>query len=109
MMAWPHYAPSKTTIQYHGIPVGEVDIRRGERVRADDGAIGRVQGLVVDAADQHATHVLLEHVHLRGAQDLAIPIGAVTRTDVEAIHVSLSRQAIAALPHITVEPPAQRA
>jgi hypothetical protein len=53
MMAWPHYAPSKTTIQYRGRPVGEVDIGRGERVRADDGAIGRVQGLVVLPRDEH--------------------------------------------------------
>jgi hypothetical protein len=32
------------------VPLGEVDVRRGEPVRATDGDIGRVQGLVMDPA-----------------------------------------------------------
>jgi hypothetical protein len=41
-------------------PVGEIDVRRGEHVHATDGAIGRVQGLVVDPGDHSVTHVLLD-------------------------------------------------
>ncbi|MGH9101740.1 MAG: hypothetical protein ACRDYD_01970, partial [Acidimicrobiales bacterium] len=35
------------------VPLGEVALRRGDEVQATDGPIGRVEGLVVDAADRH--------------------------------------------------------
>jgi sporulation protein YlmC with PRC-barrel domain len=66
------------TVSYERIPAGEVQVRRGEPVQATDGLIGRVQGLVVDPADHHVTHVLLEEGHLWGHKQVAIPIGSVT-------------------------------
>jgi hypothetical protein len=42
------------------VPLGEVVVRRGEHVFATDGAIGRVQGLVIHPGDHGVTHVLLE-------------------------------------------------
>ena len=41
------------------VPLGEVEVRRGERVFATDGAIGRVRGLVIHPDDHGVTHVLL--------------------------------------------------
>jgi hypothetical protein len=37
-----------------------VKIRRGQRVHASDGEIGKVRGLVVDPDDDSVTHVLLD-------------------------------------------------
>ena len=50
------------------VPPGEVDVRRGDEVEASDGAIGSVQGLVVDPRDHHVTHVLLQEGHLWGTK-----------------------------------------
>jgi sporulation protein YlmC with PRC-barrel domain len=111
MMVWPYWAPAQTTqttVRHESVPLGEVEIRRGEHVHAPDGAIGRVQGLVVDPADQHVTHVLLQEGHLWGAKDVAIPIGAVTGIDGAGVHVSTSKHAIARLPEIELEPPVAR-
>ena len=108
MLAWPYYRPAPTVVVHDRLPLGEVEIRRSEHVHAPDGAIGRVQGLVVDPADQHVTHVLLQEGHLWGAKDVAIPIGAITGIDGAGVHVSTSKHAIADLPEIELEPPVAR-
>jgi sporulation protein YlmC with PRC-barrel domain len=63
------------------IPSGEVAIRRDERVHARDGDIGRVQGVVIDSADRHVTHILLTERQLWSRRQLAVPIGAVRTVD----------------------------
>jgi sporulation protein YlmC with PRC-barrel domain len=108
MMAWPHYAPARTMVSHERVPLGEVEIRRGEHVHAADGGIGKVQGLVVDPADQHVTHVLLQEGHLWGAKDVGIPISAVASIDGDGVHVSMSKHAIGELPAIELTRSADR-
>ena len=81
------------------IPVGEVEVRRGEHVYATDGPIGRVQGLVVDPSDHHVTHVLLDEGHLWGKKRVAIPIGAVTGVD-DGVALNLTRDEVGDLPPV---------
>jgi sporulation protein YlmC with PRC-barrel domain len=81
------------------VPVGEVDIRRGDSVHATDGEIGHVAGLITDPADHHVTHVLLDEGHLWGAKRVAIPIGVVTKVDV-GVRVTLSKNEIKDLPPV---------
>jgi hypothetical protein len=86
------------------IPVGEVEVRRGQHVEATDGPIGRIRGLVVDPRDRHVTHVLLDEGHLWGEKRVAIPIGAVT--DVRAgIELSLSKDQVRDLPPVELDQP----
>jgi hypothetical protein len=40
------------------LALGEVAVRRGERVHATDGTVGQVQGLVIDTGSRHVTYVL---------------------------------------------------
>jgi sporulation protein YlmC with PRC-barrel domain len=61
------------------VPFGEVDVHRGDRVRASDGEIGHVEGLIIDRSDRRVTHVLLQEGHVWGRKRIAIPIDAVTR------------------------------
>jgi sporulation protein YlmC with PRC-barrel domain len=83
------------------VPAGEVEVRRGEHVHATDGAIGRVQGVVVDPSDHSVTHVLLDEGHLWGKKRVAIPISAVTRVD-DGVHLTLSKQEVEDLPAVEV-------
>ena len=87
MLAWPYYNLGPATISagsasqataYDAVPLGEMAVRRGEHVRATDGLIGRVQGLVIDPDRHQVTHVLLQEGHLWGAKEVAIPISAVS-------------------------------
>jgi hypothetical protein len=87
---------------YHDrVPVGEVELRRGQRVHATDAEIGRVRGLLIDRADHHVTHVLLDEGHLWGHKTVAIPIGAVI--DVTAgVRLALTKDQVRDLPAVEV-------
>jgi sporulation protein YlmC with PRC-barrel domain len=91
-------------ITYDAVPLGEVDVRRGEQVHATDGDIGRVQGLVIDPRDHHVTHVLLQEGHLWGRKDVAIPISAVTRVD-SGIQLNITKQEVQDLPAVDIDHP----
>jgi sporulation protein YlmC with PRC-barrel domain len=83
------------------LPKGEVGVRRGEAVHASDGAIGKVEGFVVESSHGHVTHVLLQEGHLWGRKQVAIPIGAVEKID-QGITVNLTKHEIEALPAVGV-------
>ncbi len=85
-----------------GVPVGEVEVRRGEHVHATDGPVGHVRGLVVDPTDRHVTHFLLEEGHLWGAKQVAIPISAVTRVD-DGVRINLAKDQVRDLAPVDLE------
>jgi hypothetical protein len=117
VLTWPYYGLGIGTgmvpdadvfpraVTRDRLPFGEVAVRRGERVHACDGDIGRVQGLVVDGAGHLVTHVLLQEGHLWGRKHVAIPIGAVVDVQ-DGIRLSLTKQEVADLPPVELETPA---
>jgi sporulation protein YlmC with PRC-barrel domain len=86
------------------VPVGEVEVRRGDHVHATDGSIGRVQGLVVDPSDHHVTHVLLDEGHLWGKKQVAIPIGAVKSVE-DDVRLNLTKDQVRELLPIDLDHP----
>ena len=82
------------------VPVGEVEVRRGEHVHATDGDIGRVQGLVIDPKDHRVTHVLLEEGHLWGKKEIAIPIGVVKDLAADGVRLNLRKDDVRDLPPV---------
>lgn len=89
-------------ISYDRIPKGEVEIRRTSTVCSADGHdLGRVDGFLVDAGEQ-ITHLVLEHGHLWGRRDVTITIGAVTKVQTDAVTLSLTKDAVEALPAVPV-------
>jgi PRC-barrel domain len=114
VIAWPHYGLGgrvgrigtsgvPQVFTYERLPAGEVDVRRGDPVHAKDGSIGRVQGLVVDPADRHVTHLLLEEGHLWGKKRVAIPIGAVEEVAADGARLSLTKDEVRDLPAIDLD------
>ena len=111
---WPYYgieggadpvvANASGIVTRDTLPPGEVGVRRGEPVHASDGEIGKVEGLVVEPAHGHVTHVLLQEGHLWGRKQVAIPIGAVVRLG-EAIAVNLTKREIEDLPAVDLTEP----
>jgi sporulation protein YlmC with PRC-barrel domain len=93
------------TVTFDTVPLGEVEVRRGEPVHATDGAIGHVEGLVIDPRNHHVTHVLLQEGHLWGRKEVAIPISAVTRVG-DGIQLRISKHDVADLPPVDIDRPA---
>jgi len=116
-LSWPYYGlgpglggfgaeMAPMGVVYDTTPLGEVEVRRGEHVHATDGAIGRVQGLVVDRKSRHVTHVLLQEGHLWGKKEVAIPIGAVAKVDLDdGIRLNITKQQVQDLPAVDIEHP----
>jgi sporulation protein YlmC with PRC-barrel domain len=85
------------TISYHRIPKDQVEIRRESAVTSSDGDhLGHVDGFVVDDQEQIA-HLVLEHGHLWGKREIAVPIGAVARIENDEVILSLSTDQVGAL------------
>lgn len=84
------------------VPAGEVEVRRGEHVHATDGDIGRVRGLIVNPADRHVTHVLLDEGHLWGRKQVAIPIGAVQSVE-HGVRLDLTKDQVRDLPAVEID------
>ena len=117
VVSWPYYGLAPTpgidpevanaspVVTYDTIPLGEVEVRRGDAVHATDGDIGRVQRLVIDPRSHHVTHVLLQEGHLWGRKEVSIPISSVTRVD-DGIRLSITKQDVADLPPVDIDHPA---
>jgi sporulation protein YlmC with PRC-barrel domain len=84
------------------VPVGEVQVRRGEHVFATDGAIGRVQGLIIHPGDHCVTHVLLDEGHLWDQKRVGIPINAVRDVD-DGVRLHLSKDEVRNLPAVELD------
>ena len=88
--------PARITVQ-EVVPVGEAQVRPGDRVYALDGEIGQVHGFLVNADDHQVTHVLLREGHLWGHKEVAIPVTAVTGVD-PGIRLNLTKEQVGELP-----------
>jgi sporulation protein YlmC with PRC-barrel domain len=111
ILSWPYYRLGDTvmdpdqegkvsqTVTVDTMPLGEVAIRRGSPVHATDGAIGHVQGLVIDAGSTHVTHVLHAEGHLWGRKQVAIPISTVSEVGDE-ITLRIGKQEVRDLPPV---------
>ena len=60
-----------------------------------------MEGFVINSAQGHVTHVLLQEGHLWGRKQVAIPINAVEKID-QGITVKLTKHEIEALPAVGV-------
>jgi sporulation protein YlmC with PRC-barrel domain len=94
-----HYVPDDMSDR---VPLGEVEVRRGDQVHAADGWIGSVQGLVIDPADHHVTHVLLAEGHVWGRKQVAIPITKASRVG-DSIRVELTKEQVEHLPPVSLD------
>lgn len=119
VLAWPYASlagdPSVTgeaasgvseTVTFDTVPLGEVEVRRGEPVHATDGHIGHVEGLVINPGNHHVTHVLLKEGHLWGRKQVAIPISAVASVE-DGIRLSIAKADVAGLPAVDIDHPAR--
>lgn len=86
------------TVTYDRVPAGEVQMRRGEKVHAADGDIGRLQGLVVNG-DNHITYVLLSQGHWWSKKEVAIPIEHVTDA-IFGVQLDLTKGQVKDLPPV---------
>jgi sporulation protein YlmC with PRC-barrel domain len=100
-MMWPHVLPLATVpLEHQRIPPDELAVRRGARVEATDGLVGKVDEFLVDPASGHITHLVLREGHLWGKKDVTIPVSEIDRIEEDTVHLKLDKQAVETMPAV---------
>jgi sporulation protein YlmC with PRC-barrel domain len=101
----PYVTPEITVqvpVEHRQIPLGELAIRRGTRVEATDGYVGKVDEFVVNPKNSHITHVVMREGHLWGKKDVIIPISAMGETREDTVVLKLDKHQVESLPTFPV-------
>jgi sporulation protein YlmC with PRC-barrel domain len=104
-LLWPYVVPVKRIVdqKVRPIPPGELAVRRGGRVRATDGMVGRVDEFVVDPDSGNITHLCLREGHLWKDKVVCIPVEDISRIEEKVVHLKLDKETIAAMPSLRVK------
>ena len=104
-LLWPYVVPAKkiVTEEYKKIPPGDLAVRRGARVRATDGRIGRVDEFLVDPESGYITHLVLREGLLWDRKHVDIPISQIDRIEENIVHLKLDKLSVKALPSIPLK------
>jgi sporulation protein YlmC with PRC-barrel domain len=103
-MGGPYYFPYVTSetvyepVVSKQIPPGELAVRRGTRVEATDGYVGRVDEFVVNPENGRITHLVMREGHLWGQRDVIIPLSALEKTSEDTVLLNLDKRHIESLP-----------
>jgi hypothetical protein len=104
-LMWPYFTAlnPEISLEKDHIPVDELVIRRGARVQAADGPIGRVDEFLVNPADDVITHLVMREGHLWGQKDVTIPVGQIDHYKGNTVYLKLNKTEIERLPTVPVQ------
>jgi sporulation protein YlmC with PRC-barrel domain len=93
----PFVVPAWIATKHASIPRGELGIRRGARVTARDGRVGRLDEFAVEATTGGITHLIMRSGHLWGQEEVAIPVSAIERIEEDRVFLKVDRKEVEAL------------
>ena len=79
------------SVKSQQIPPGELAVRRGTRVEAKDGYVGKADEFVINPENGHITHMVMREGHLWGKKDVIIPISLVGDTREGTVFLKLDK------------------
>jgi sporulation protein YlmC with PRC-barrel domain len=85
-------------VEHEQIPPGDLAVRRGTRVEASDGYVGKVDEFVVNPKNGYITHLVMREGHLWGKKDVIIPLSSMGNTRDDTVFLKLDKHQIESLP-----------
>lgn len=85
------------------IQAGELSIRYGTPVKAEDGRVGWVDAFVVNPDSGHITHLVVLQRHGLGKDDVTVPVSAIRKVEETSVLLSLTKAEVAKLKHVSVK------
>jgi sporulation protein YlmC with PRC-barrel domain len=85
-------------VKVEHIPAGELAVKKGANVEATDGQVGFVDEFLIDAEDNHLSHLILRQGHLWGQKDVTIPLEQVERLEEDTVYLKTSKSEVESLP-----------
>jgi hypothetical protein len=101
----PYVTPGiliETPVEHEQIPPGEMAVRRGTRVEASDGYVGKVDEFMVNPVNGHITHLVMREGHLWGKKDVIIPLSAIAEPRQDTVFLKLDKRQVESLPTFPV-------
>jgi hypothetical protein len=101
----PYVTPEKTIFvpeETQQVPLGELAVRRGTRIEATDGYVGKVDEFVVNPENGYITHMVMREGHLWGKKDVAIPLSAMGELREDTVFLKLDKNQVESLPTFPV-------
>jgi len=104
-LLWPYVVPIKRIVddKVRRIPPGELAVRRGTRVRATDGRVGRVDEFIVGPVSGNITHLVLREDHLWKGKEVTIPVSQIDRIEEKVVYLKVDKKTIASMPSVPVK------
>jgi len=104
-LLWPFVVPVKRIVddKVRRIPPGELAVRRGARVRATDGWVGRVDEFVVGLFSGNITHLVLREGHLWKEKDITIPVDQIDHIKENIVYLKIDKNTITSMPSVAVK------
>jgi uncharacterized protein YrrD len=105
-LIWPYLVPEMPVlIEHEHIPPGELAVRRGARVKARDGDVGKVDEFLIDPSNGNITHLVLEEGHLWGRKEVSIPVAEIDHIQEGNVFLKLDKHGVEVLPAIPARRP----
>ncbi len=97
---WPSYLLSEfmVPVERQQIPQGELAVKRGARVEAVDGSLGRVDDFVIDPHSDSIMHLLVREGHWWQHFDVAVPVSQISRLSANRVYLSVAKHDVAQKP-----------
>jgi hypothetical protein len=104
-MLWPYVVPVKRIVdkKIRRIPPGELAVRRGARVRAADGMVGRVDEFLVGPVSGNITHLVLRKGHPWVEREVTIPVSQIDHIEEKVVYLKVDKKTIASMPSVPVK------
>lgn len=104
-LLWPFVVPVKRIVddKIRRIPPGELAVRRGARVRATDGWVGRVDEFIVGPVSGNITHLVLREGHPWKEKDVTIPVDQIDHIKEKTVYLKIDKNTIASMPSVAVK------
>lgn len=82
----------------------ELCVRRGARVEASDGSIGRVEEFLVNPINNLITHLVLREGPMWEQKEITVPISEIDRIEEETVFLKIDKKSVRALPAVPAGP-----
>jgi hypothetical protein len=112
-LSWPYVLPAPGYIydevdtyipeKLENTPQGELAVRRGAKVEAADGYVGKVDELLINSNNMHVTHLVLREGHIWSPREVTIPVSQIDHADEDTIYLKLDRKNVEELPIVPVQ------
>jgi uncharacterized protein YrrD len=90
-------------VKHECTPPGRVAVRRGTKVQAVDGRVGRVEEFLMDPTSGRITHLVMREGHSWAPKDVTIPISDIGSIGERAVYLTLDRHSVESLPAVPVK------